>query len=145
MAVNLAKKWQKAIDQAFALESLTKVAFAGKFEHKAYMISGGLHGVGVSVVNALSKKLIVEVKRDGKVWRQEYVRGKPRSDVKAVGKTDKTGTTVVFYPDNEIFSVLEFDFSILQGRLREIAFLNPGTLFFILNFIQTFLKIRSGM
>lgn len=105
---------------------LTKLHAGGKFDHKAYMVSGGLHGVGASCVNALSIKFIAEVERDGKVYKQVYKRGIPQSEVEIIGKTETTGTTITFYPDPEIFSVLEFDFSILQNRFREIAFLNPG-------------------
>ncbi len=108
--------------------ALTKLHAGGKFDKDAYQISGGLHGVGVSVVNALSKKMIVSVKRDGKVYRQEYKIGKPQYDVKIVGKCAKNeiGTEITFYPDEEIFSTLEFDFSVLKKRIQEIAFLNPS-------------------
>jgi DNA gyrase/topoisomerase IV subunit B/transcriptional regulator with XRE-family HTH domain len=107
--------------------ALTKLHAGGKFEKSAYEISGGLHGVGVSVVNALSKKMIATVKRNGNVYRQEYKIGKPQYDVKIVGKCEKneTGTEITFYPDPEIFSTLEFDFSVIKKRLQEIAFLTP--------------------
>ena len=107
--------------------ALTKLHAGGKFEKSAYEISGGLHGVGVSCVNALSKKLIATVKRNGNVYRQEYRIGKPQYDVKIVGKCEKseTGTEITFYPDSEIFSTLEFDFSVIKKRLQEIAFLTP--------------------
>jgi DNA gyrase subunit B len=108
---------------------MTILHAGGKFEHKAYMISGGLHGVGASVVNAVCKKFIVTVKREGKIHEQQFSRGKPKDSLKVVGKTkeeNETGTTIQFWPDEEIFSVLNFDFSILANRLREIAFLNPG-------------------
>ncbi|MFA7708188.1 MAG: DNA topoisomerase (ATP-hydrolyzing) subunit B [Candidatus Pacearchaeota archaeon] len=107
--------------------ALTKLHAGGKFEKSAYQISGGLHGVGVSCVNALSIKLIATVKRDGKIYRQEYKIGKPLDDVKVAGtcKKDETGTEITFYPDKEIFSTIEFDFSTLKKRLQEIAFLNP--------------------
>ncbi|MBU3906959.1 MAG: DNA topoisomerase (ATP-hydrolyzing) subunit B [Nanoarchaeota archaeon] len=108
--------------------ALTKLHAGGKFDKKSYMISGGLHGVGISVVNALSKKLIVEVKRDGKIYRQEYSRGEPKTKLEVVGKCkeDETGTKVTFWPDPEIFSTLNFDYSVLETRFREIAFLNSG-------------------
>ena len=108
--------------------ALTKLHAGGKFDKKSYAISGGLHGVGVSCVNFLSKKLIIEIKRDGKVYRQEYCRGKPKTKLKKVGKCSesKTGTKITFWPDEEIFSVLDFDYKILETRFKEIAFLNAG-------------------
>ncbi len=108
--------------------ALTKLHAGGKFEKDAYQISGGLHGVGVSCVNALSKKLTAVVKRDGNIYQQEYKIGVPQDDVKIIGKIDKkeTGTTITFYPDPDIFSTLEFDFAVLKKRLQEIAFLNPA-------------------
>ncbi len=112
-----------------ALEiALTKLHAGGKFEKTAYEISGGLHGVGVSVVNALSKKLIAKVKRDGKVYQQEYKIGKPIYAMKIIGKCKKEehGTEITFYPDTDIFSTIEFDFNFLKKRFQEIAFLNPN-------------------
>ncbi len=108
--------------------ALTKLHAGGKFEKTAYEISGGLHGVGVSVVNALSKKLIAKVKRDGKIYQQEYSFGKPKYDLKVIGKCKKEehGTEITFYPDESIFSVLEFDFNVLRKRFQEIAFLTPN-------------------
>ncbi|MBS3092475.1 DNA topoisomerase (ATP-hydrolyzing) subunit B [Candidatus Pacearchaeota archaeon] len=108
---------------------MTKLHAGGKFESKAYQISGGLHGVGVSCVNALSIKLIVQVRRDGKIYEQTYKRGEPQTPVKVVGIAEKgeTGTTVTFWPDEEIFSTTNFDFSILTARVRELAFLNPSS------------------
>ena len=105
---------------------ITKLHAGGKFEKKAYMISGGLHGVGISVVAALSKKMRVEVKRDGKIHMQEYERGNPLDKVKVIGNSDATGTKVIFFPDKEIFSITEFDFNVIANRMREIAFLNAG-------------------
>ena len=108
--------------------ALTKLHAGGKFDKKSYMISGGLHGVGISVVNALSKKLIIEVKREGKVYEQEYSRGKAKTKLKVVGRCspDINGTKITFWPDEEIFSVLKFDEKVLETRFREIAFLNAG-------------------
>ncbi|MGV8152047.1 MAG: DNA topoisomerase (ATP-hydrolyzing) subunit B [Candidatus Nanoarchaeia archaeon] len=107
--------------------ALTKLHAGGKFDKDSYAISGGLHGVGVSCVNALSVKLIATVKRGGKVYQQEYKIGNPLANVKVVGECgkDEHGTTIQFYPDAEIFSTVEFDFSVLKKRLQEIAFLNP--------------------
>jgi DNA gyrase subunit B len=108
--------------------ALTKLHAGGKFDKKSYMISGGLHGVGVSCVNALSRKLIVEVKTDGNIYRQEYSRGDVKSKLEVVGKcpANETGTTIIFWPDEEIFSTVEFDYKVLETRFREIAFLNSG-------------------
>ena len=107
--------------------ALTKLHAGGKFEKSAYQISGGLHGVGVSVVNALSIKLIAKVCREGKIHQQEYKIGTPLYPVKIIGNCNKneTGTEITFFPDKEIFSTLEFDSAILRKRLQEIAFLNP--------------------
>jgi DNA gyrase subunit B len=109
---------------------LTTLHAGGKFNEEGsggYQVSGGLHGVGVSVVNALSEKLEVEVVRDGKLWRQEYERGKPRAKLKAVKPAKRTGTTVAFWPDPLIFQEeREFKFDTLAQRLREMAFLNKG-------------------
>lgn len=107
--------------------ALTKLHAGGKFEKSAYAISGGLHGVGVSCVNALSINLKAVVKRNGQIYQQEYCKGDPKYPMKIVGKLDKdeTGTEITFIPDSEIFSTLEFDFAVLRKRLQEIAFLNP--------------------
>ncbi|MFH2069749.1 MAG: DNA topoisomerase (ATP-hydrolyzing) subunit B [Elusimicrobiota bacterium] len=111
-----------------ALEIVMTVLHAGgKFDRKAYRVSGGLHGVGVSVVNALSEKLEVEVYRDGRIYTQEYARGKPQSTVQQKGKTDDSGTKVTFFPDTQIFKDINFSFDVLSNRFRELAFLNPGT------------------
>jgi len=105
---------------------LTKLHAGGKFGGEGYKVSGGLHGVGISVVNALSESLVVEVKRDGGVWRQEYSRGVPLADLKAAGETKVTGTTITFLPDLDIFEEIEFDETVLKQRLREMAFLTKG-------------------
>ena len=105
---------------------LTKLHAGGKFGGEGYKISGGLHGVGVSCVNALSKTLIVEVKQDGKLFKQVYHRGVPETPLEVVGSAENTGTQITFYPDHEIFETLEFNFDTIKNRLRELAFLNKG-------------------
>ncbi len=105
---------------------MTKLHAGGKFDNDTYKVSGGLHGVGVSVVNALSSTLIVEVHRENKKWKQIYHIGKPESPVTEDGKTNKTGTTVTFTADSEIFETTEYKHEILATRLRELAFLNRG-------------------
>ncbi|UJF33308.1 DNA topoisomerase (ATP-hydrolyzing) subunit B [Paenibacillus hexagrammi] len=108
---------------------LTVLHAGGKFggDESGYKVSGGLHGVGISVVNALSETLTVQVKREGKIYQQEYRRGTPQYDVKEVGETEETGTIVKFQPDPEIFKeTTEYDYDILQARIRELAFLNKG-------------------
>lgn len=106
---------------------MTKIGAGGKFDKDSYKVSGGLHGVGVSCVNALSEHLRATVHRDGEIWEQEYERGKALYPVKNTGKTDKTGTVVTFRPDTTIFTqTIEFNYDTLAGRLRELAYLNKG-------------------
>ena len=108
--------------------AMTKLHAGGKFDKESYAISGGLHGVGVSCVNALSKKLVLEIKRNGKVYSQEYSRGNPKTKLKVIGKckSEETGTKITFWPDEEIFSTVVFDYKILETRFRELSFLNAG-------------------
>jgi DNA gyrase subunit B len=105
---------------------LTTLHAGGKFGGKVYKVSGGLHGVGISVVNALSEWLVLEVGRDGKVYQQRYQRGVPVTDLAVVGETSRTGTIICFRPDPEIFETIEFDFDVIAQRMREMAFLNRG-------------------
>ena len=105
---------------------MTTLHAGGKFDQSNYKVSGGLHGVGVSCVNALSKKLVAEVKRDGKLYRQTYHEGKPEATVQEVGTADGSGTIITFYPDDTIFTATEYKFDLLARRLRELAFLNAG-------------------
>ena len=103
---------------------MTVLHAGGKFDNKAYKVSGGLHGVGISVVNALSKKLIVQVRRNGKIYEMQFARGKKTENMTVVGESETTGTTVTFWPDDEIFETTVFDFETLNNRLQETAFLN---------------------
>jgi DNA gyrase subunit B len=105
---------------------MTKLHSGGKFDNRSYKISGGLHGVGLSVVNALSEFIELEIRRDGKVYHQVYERGDAKSKLEVIGKTKHTGTQVRFKPDSEIFETLNFSFDLLSQRLRELAFLNKG-------------------
>ncbi|MDI6759125.1 MAG: ATP-binding protein, partial [Candidatus Omnitrophota bacterium] len=106
--------------------ALTTLHAGGKFDHRVYKVSGGLHGVGVSVVNALSDWLEAEVKREGKVYHQRYERGKTVSKLTVIGKSSSTGTKITFKPDKTIFNTIDFSYDILSQRLRELAFLNKG-------------------
>ncbi len=113
-----------------ALEvALTKLHAGGKFEKGTYKVSGGLHGVGVSVTNALSENLVATVKRDGKVWMQEYKRGVPLAPVKDIGPAKGTGTTISFKPDAQVLETVDFESDLLIARIRELAFLNKGVKF----------------
>jgi DNA gyrase subunit B len=127
-----------AKEQRPAVEVVLTVLHAGgKFgDGGGYKVSGGLHGVGVSVVNALSEKLTVEVRRDGFTWTQEYARGKPQTELARGTPTSETGTTITFLPDADIFETLEFDFTTIEQRLRETAFLTAG-------FLITFVDLRG--
>jgi DNA gyrase subunit B len=112
---------------------LTVLGAGGKFDKKAYQYSGGLHGVGASVVNALSEWLIVEVYRDGKIYRQEYKRGVPKTELQIIGDTTKRGTKITFKPDAEIFETTKIKFDIVEKRIRELAYLNKNVTFEIID------------
>ena len=105
---------------------MTQLHAGGKFDNKSYKVAGGLHGVGVSVVNALSESLVMVIKRDGAVWQQSFERGEPTEKLQKIGKTNRTGTRITFRPDTGIFENIEFSFDTLSQRLREMSFLNSG-------------------
>ena len=105
---------------------MTQLHAGGKFDHDSYKVSGGLHGVGVSVVNALSEKLKLEIYRDGKKYFIEFKNGEAKAPLKVIGKSKQSGTQITFLPSNEIFSSIKFSANILIKRMRELAFLNKG-------------------
>ena len=105
---------------------MTQLHAGGKFDHDSYKVSGGLHGVGVSVVNALSEKLKLEINRDGKRYFIEFKDGNAKASLKVIGKSKETGTQITFLPSKEIFSSIKFNPNIIIKRMRELAFLNKG-------------------
>lgn len=112
---------------------LTKIGAGGKFHQDSYQVSGGLHGVGISCVNALSSYLIAFVYKEGKIYYQKYIRGKALEEVKIIGKSNHRGTKVQFHPDENIFQIIEYDYDILANRLRELSFLNRGLSIFLID------------
>ena len=112
---------------------MTTLHAGGKFDNKSYRVSGGLHGVGVSVVNALSEYMRVEVRRNGKIYRQEFSRGRKLTELEVVGEAKDTGTTITFLPDSEIFGDIKYNFSKLSHRLKELSYLNGGLLIILTN------------
>ena len=112
---------------------MTTLHAGGKFDNKSYHVSGGLHGVGISVVNSLSEHTLVEVRRNGKIYHQEFSRGAKVTEIEVVGETNETGTTVTFLPDTEIFGEIHYNFSKLSHRLKELSYLNGGLLIILEN------------
>ena len=117
--------WHEGENMSAATVVLTVLHAGGKFDKDTYKVSGGLHGVGVSVVNALSSKLVATIKREGNEHRQEFACGIPQTPLDIVKTTNRTGTTIEFWPDGTIFETTEFQFEILATRFRELAYLNP--------------------
>ena len=115
---------------------MTQLHAGGKFDHDSYKVSGGLHGVGVSVVNALSEKLELEIDRDGKKYFVEFNNGDAKSPLKVIGKSKATGTKIKFLPSKEVFSSRKFSLNIIQKRMRELAFLNKGIKIYINDLTQ---------
>ena len=115
---------------------MTQLHAGGKFDHSSYKVSGGLHGVGVSVVNALSEKLKLEIDREGNKYYIEFINGAAKSPIKVIGKSKETGTKINFLPSKEIFSSIKFNSNIIQKRMRELAFLNKGVKISINDFTQ---------
>ena len=115
---------------------MTQLHAGGKFDHDSYKVSGGLHGVGVSVVNALSEKLELEIDRDGKKYFIEFINGAAKAPLKAIGKSKNSGTKINFLPSKEIFSSTKFSLNIIQKRMRELAFLNKGIKISINDLVQ---------
>ena len=122
---------------------MTQLHAGGKFDHDSYKVSGGLHGVGVSVVNALSEKLKLEINRDGKKYFIEFKNGTAKEPLKIVGKSKNNGTEITFLPSKEIFSSIKFSFGIIEKRIRELAFLNKGIKISITDTTQKKQKIKE--
>ena len=123
---------------------MTQLHAGGKFDHNSYKVSGGLHGVGVSVVNALSEKLKLEIDRDGKKYFVEFRNGDAKSPLKVIGKSKSAGTKINFLPSKEVFSSIKFNSHIIQKRMRELAFLNKGIKISVNDFTQKKLKHGFG-
>ena len=124
---------------------MTQLHAGGKFDHESYKVSGGLHGVGVSVVNALSEKLELTIERDGNVYFIAFKNGEAISPLKAKSKSKNSGTEITFFPSKEIFSSIKFSYSIVQKRLRELAFLNKGVKICINDFTDFLFKERTKL
>ena len=132
MPVDIHKEYNKSAAEVI----MTVLHAGGKFDSESYNISGGLHGVGVSVVNALSEKLHLKIERDGKIFSQTYKLGKPTNEIKNTGSSNSTGTCIRFYPCKKIFNSVRFDHNTIHNRLLELSFLNPGIRMNFLNEIK---------